>query len=383
MIPNAIDFVQFRHFRYADPIGRFFKVKQRIRSLTALESFLDSVKYRDAFYSVSKWLNPHKLGKRAEENEYETCFLGADLLFDIDFKPFSAENVEKARKEAIRLADYLHHEKRVNIKYIAFSGGKGFHISCKDDEKYFGKPHERESAATKSRISLVTEIENLGIRIDSKITTDMRRIVRIPGTINSSTGYICRVLNPGELLNSDARQIIGATPRIDPLPLPKKSEIQTEKQKQDESDTVALMIKSNICGTKRTTLILQYSKFFDAKSAIRKLRNNYRIQLIFVMKKNRVYYIVSPIALDMERMVKISSVLSKSDNARYLKYGYCSFPADAKPVFFNDGESKDNSKELCSRAHLGFLEQMFSTKSNLEHKLCGKESLIMAINIIE
>ncbi len=376
MIPDVINFIRFRHFRYVNEKNKFIKVTHKIHSLVELNSFFNSTKYLDAYYSTSTWINPHKLGPRTTENEYETIFLNNDIFLDIDFKPFNIENIERARKEAVALTEYLN-SKKIPITYIAFSGGKGFHISCVDTKKYSGTPLERELAIAKARVVFADEIEKLGIKIDSKITKDTRRIVRIPGTINSSTGYLCQCLSINELINSTARKIIAATPRIEIEKPVKKTNVQ--QQKCEDENTI-LSIKSNVCGTMRNIIVFQYNNYRDAKNAIKKLNEVYSISLIFLLKKARQFYVISPITLDKARILKIANVLSKPDYTKYSKYGYTSFPVDAQPIFFNEITSKDYPY---SKAHLGFLEKLFNLKENTMRKLCGEEKLIMTIDIIE
>jgi hypothetical protein len=91
-------------------------------------------------------------------------------------------------------------KKKWTLKYIAFSGSKGFHVCYNDPWTYnFAKPFEREMQANKKREKLVKTLKDKLI-FDYKITSDSRRIVRIPGTYNSKSGYKCSIINE-EMLN--------------------------------------------------------------------------------------------------------------------------------------------------------------------------------------
>jgi hypothetical protein len=57
----------------------------------------------------------------------------------------------------------------------------------------------REDEAKAARREIIARVLAEGIAIDTKITADTRRIIRVPGTINSKTGYVCTLLTRNEL----------------------------------------------------------------------------------------------------------------------------------------------------------------------------------------
>jgi hypothetical protein len=335
-----------------------------------LRALLSRTTCLDVYYSTSTWLNPHKLGRRSEEDIYDSLFLKNDIFFDIDFKPFSAENLEKARQEAIILLAYLR-SRRIPVKYMAFSGSKGFHISCQDSKSYAGNPLQRELATLEARKALVAEVESEGIKIDGKITADTRRIVRVPGTVNSKSGYMCRLVDEDELIDSSAKDILKKTP--------KKTIVLPPKRPRQEQDDVHLGIKTNIAGTKRGILSMTFRSYRQAKHALISLED-YGIPIAFLLKKGRSFNVISPVALDTPRLLKICNRFSKGDQARYSKYGYTTFPADAKPLYH-----RILSPDRChtfSRSHLAYLLQLFRLPP-MEERMCGKEELSMDIGLIE
>lgn len=86
------------------------------------------------------------------------------------------------------------------LKYAAFSGSKGFHLLFDDpDWESVADPFEREQRVIERRRALVGEVIAEGIAIDTSVTVDTRRIIRVPGTINSRTGYACTRLTPEQL----------------------------------------------------------------------------------------------------------------------------------------------------------------------------------------
>ena len=199
---------KFRHIRYVDRNARFVKARKKIRSYGELMRFLSRQRYLDAYYSVARFVNPHKISARKKAAATEDLFLGMDLFFDIDFDDSSMEeNIAKAMKETKKIVKYGK-KKKWRRKYIAFSGSKGFHVSYEDPFSYRArKPWEREEEAIKKRKALVKRMQKEKIKFDTKITVDSRRIVRVPGTYNSKTGYKCTII-PAEWLERGAAYVL-------------------------------------------------------------------------------------------------------------------------------------------------------------------------------
>ena len=135
-------------------------------------------------------------------------------MFDIDRSPFSPVSLEQAREDTLKLLDFCrdHH---LPVKYLAFSGSKGFHLVCRDLYRYDNPdPFAREDMAREVRRDLISRVRAEGINFDEKITADTRRILRVPGTINSKTGFACTRLTAGQL-EQPAREILKYIPRAD------------------------------------------------------------------------------------------------------------------------------------------------------------------------
>ena len=212
-----------RHFRILLPRGTFLKLEARIRSEEVLRKWL--VRYRpiDVYYSTSCWLVPENLGRRERTPLSDNILLSSDIVFDIDRSPFSPENIELARQDTTKLLAFCD-DNGLAVKYIAFSGSKGFHVICKDPLRYDDpSPFVREDRARAARREIVARVLAEGIAIDTKITTDTRRIIRVPGTINSKTGYVCTVLTR-EQIGEPAGTILKYIPRAHagtpPIPAP-------------------------------------------------------------------------------------------------------------------------------------------------------------------
>ncbi|OPX63646.1 MULTISPECIES: hypothetical protein [unclassified Methanoregula] len=196
---SVITDLPHRHFRILLPRGTFLKIRSRIRSEKDLQTWLVRYRPSDVYYSTSCWLVPENIGRRERTPLSDNILLSSDIVFDIDRSPFSAENLELARQDTLQLLAFCDRH-RFSVKYIAFSGSKGFHVVCADPRRYDDpSPFVRENMAKEFRREITTRVLANGIAIDTKITADTRRIIRVPGTINSKTGYVCTILSREQL----------------------------------------------------------------------------------------------------------------------------------------------------------------------------------------
>ncbi len=220
---STIADLSHRHFRFLLPHGGFLKVPDRIRSEETLQRWLIRYRPSDVYYSSSCWLVPENVGRRERTPVSDNIFLSSDIVFDIDRQPFSEDSLEQARRDTVRLLSFCE-ENDMTVRYIAFSGSKGFHVVCADPRRYSDpSPFGREDAAKEVRRAILSRVLSEGIAVDSRITADTRRIIRVPGTINSKSGYVCTVLTRDQL-ERPAGEILKYIPRVTtgtpPIPLP-------------------------------------------------------------------------------------------------------------------------------------------------------------------
>ncbi len=148
---SAITDLPHRHFRFLLPRGRFLKIRDRIRDEATLRKWLIRYRPSDVYYSTSCWLVPENLGRRERTPVSDNIFLSSDIVFDIDRSPFSPVSLEQARGDTLKLLDFSrdHH---LPVKYLAFSGSKGFHLVCRDLYRYDNPdPFAREDMAREVR----------------------------------------------------------------------------------------------------------------------------------------------------------------------------------------------------------------------------------------
>ena len=206
-----------RHFRMVLPNGRFLKIKDVIRNTDDLQKWLQRLVPLHVYYTTGTWLNPVILSPRPKERGSgfldSGIILSHDIAFDIDRTPLLKRNIEAARQESLRLLDHMTGQ-GYELKYIAFSGSKGFHVVFRDTEReIIPDPYEREMEFIRERTELTKEILDSGIDIDTTVTKDTRRIIRVPGTINTRTGYACTVMDRTDL-EIPFREFIGKIPHL-------------------------------------------------------------------------------------------------------------------------------------------------------------------------
>ena len=104
----------------------------------------------------------------------------ADLVFDIVGDSLARKHLTKTQRESQKLLHFIE-DRGFKVKYIAFSGSKGFHVVCQDPfDIQAVSPLEREEIAKKVRKTLVEEI------IDSSSNRGFKVISPNPVLLNLS-----------------------------------------------------------------------------------------------------------------------------------------------------------------------------------------------------
>lgn len=323
---------QWRQFRLALGNGRFFKVPDQIRSPEGLKKWIAMKKPLDVYYSTACWLAPQRVG-RAGEKISENAFLFCDLAFDIDFSPFSIHNIEKAKKETAKMLEFLK-GKKIKVKYIAFSGSKGFHILCEDPWAIeIENPIEREKDAKKRRKGLAEEIKKRGIKFDSKITVDTRRIIRVPGTINSKTGLECRVVTEEEL-SMPASEIIKRCRHAKvTAPRTRKGDdrqisfvrkilgLHRLGARSSPQFYYATFLSNRAIGTRLFCPIIEFKlqKKAKVKALLEKTMQTYGLRDAFLFR-GRKWFALIPSALQERRIGKILKFAGSANLNSFMKY---------------------------------------------------------------
>jgi DNA primase small subunit len=204
-----------------------FVMKRHI-SFTSEESFWDYIVSETPahiYYSSAYYERPY------EEKMEEKGWIGADLIFDIDADHLpirgSIEKVlEVAKSEVKKLLKILSTDFGIKDVEVYFSGGRGYHIHVLDEDfrnlgsaerreivdyltlnnpKIFDKGKLIESNVVnrirrymdkkgipereiKKESVLKSIIDKLKVYIDAPVTADVKRLIRMPGSLHGKTG---------------------------------------------------------------------------------------------------------------------------------------------------------------------------------------------------
>jgi hypothetical protein len=205
-----------RHqFRWRCTLNRWHTAKRQIRSGEVLAKVTQKNTPRDMYVSTSAWLNPVNLPKIKDTKEPHPILLDHLIVFDIDIPPFSRKNMERARKAAVNLLDFIEGNKDFIRVHLVFSGSKGFHLIFREKDRTLFSiedPTKREHAVREARKELLKEVVDAGHPVDKGITADTRRIIRLPGSIHGSTGWECTIISE-DLLRTPFKKWRASIPR--------------------------------------------------------------------------------------------------------------------------------------------------------------------------
>jgi hypothetical protein len=357
-LPNLLPVtaLRFRHFRLLQPHGPFLKVRDRIRNAETLRRWL--IRYRpiDVYYSASCWLSPESLGRRGKTPLSSNIFLSSDIVFDIDRESFGIASIESARRDTLRLIQFCQ-SAGIQVKYIAFSGSKGFHVSCRDPYRYLDQdPYVREEMARSFRREIASQVAEEGITIDTKVTTDTRRIIRVPGTVNSKTGYVCTVLDEKQI-GEPAAKILKYIPRLSiaapPIPvmgdesplrgprmtpwLMNRTGVRSEPQSHFSYATFLL---SHVPGIQRQVPFFTYParrSVAGIRDELQGIQEMYGLSDIHMFRADDSISAVCFRTFPLERLKKIVMASSSQNRAAILKY---------RQLFFRDGEEIGEDQQV-------------------------------------
>jgi hypothetical protein len=355
---SAITDLPHRHFRFLLHRGTFLKLQHRIRSEDVLRRWLVRYRPSDVYYSTSCWLVPENLGRRERTPVSDNILLSSDVAFDIDRSPFSPANLELARGDTLRLLTFCD-DNDMTVKYIAFSGSKGFHVICADTCRSDDpSPFVREDEAKARRKEIIARVLAKGIAIDTRITADTRRIIRVPGTINSKTGYICTVLSRQQM-SQPVSAILKYVPRVnsgtplipvrgDDRPLRGSRIISWlcyrfgVRSKPTPRFSYATYLVSSVPKTPLQVPLFVYPphrRIGQVEVMLSSVQEQYKLSDIYLFCSNTG---ISAICLRTFPLRRLEKIIRASGSANYgtlIKY---------RQVFFRVGEVRDENQKLMS-----------------------------------
>lgn len=381
---SAITDLNRRHFRFLLPNGRFFKIKDIIRSPGDLQEWLLELKPRDVYYSTSTYLNPTAVAPRPRKaTDYwgpGNVILSSDIAFDLDRKPLSLLNLERGRKDAVRLLDLMTGRGH-RLKYAAFSGSKGFHLVFHDGHGIEEDPRLREEAIILRRKALVSEVMSQGINIDASVTVDTRRIIRLPGTVNSKTGYCCQLLSEEQLRSPVASWIDGVARLEAHMRIPRFAwkapiKLRAADRRPAERDGelgYTTFISSSVLGTKGRHAVLASLPRNTLDSAVRRLaaaQREFDLTDIYLFELPRSYQAICLKTVQRNRYQKILDLLGSPSAGQLRHYDHVSLrmgplvdhelralEPPARFITCLECSPEARSNNFASRGHIAFLKK--------------------------
>ncbi|TFG73887.1 MAG: hypothetical protein E4H21_11740 [Thermodesulfobacteriales bacterium] len=405
--------LNFRHFRYRLTNGSFYKVKEKIRNNIDFQRSLLENMPLDVYYSTATWLNPHIIGSKLDNDILKNVMLGCDLVFDIDVNQ-SIKTIEEARLQAIKICDFLK-SLDISIRYHAFSGSKGFHVVCNDPwvlEIVEENPRKREVSAAEKRKEIVEEAKKNGLLFDEKVTIDTRRIIRVPWTINSKTGFVCTIISKN-ILESDLETIFKLVPSVGSnaprisyireMTDPSVYKISGSKgrlgvrPKPNPKLCYSTFFTSNIPKTTLKIPVLEFGNWVrieKIESTLNEVQEKYGLGDIYLFADSIRYWAISLKALSQRRIEKILASTESLNLNQCKKYG-CTYTRIGKSIDVEGNVVQEEPKYLkcyeskllgqASRTHFEFFSSLGVRVSEKDVQFCGggKEKLEIVHAIIE
>jgi DNA primase catalytic subunit len=342
---NPIDFAWIpspnqHSYRWRTNKGRWVTARRRIRNHQTLAKAIGKDVVSDLYFSTSRWLNPIDLPRLRDKEQPHPILLDHLIVFDIDVAPLSLKNLEQARITAIDLHDYLAEDASIEFLSCSFSGSKGFHLFYLDMERdkfAIEDPKEREETVRESRKQLLKRVLEEGFNVDNRVTADTRRIIRLPGSIHGTTGYMCTVLGL-EQLKKPLKDLLEDIPRIESAQkIPKrarklkKKAKKKKKSKQRKSivDTRAVQqymveVSTHVPGTKDRSVImlwlpLAWGSGQKALETALDMINEENLGPCSFWQQGDHILMLCPLALPRAQVVKLFTSYKMSKRAAILK----------------------------------------------------------------
>jgi DNA primase catalytic subunit len=404
----------FRHFRFKQMNGKTWrKVPERIKTKGELQKWILKLGGVDLYYSTSAWLNPQKVSTKGDSGTYivsDNLILWNDLVFDIDAKePIKERGLDLARKSTWNLYQGMKkYEDRFEFKYCAFTGYKGFRLVYQDKQTMPENARARLDYIENNRkifiVKLLKDIKSASKKtklyfyklepfFDEKITINPLCVIRVLGSVHSSTGFISTKIKP-DLLRKPIKELIKHIPHIckrrpgisvkremtpsDRYPCPRLL-----NHAKDVSGLASLQflfkeyryyLTNKVLGIKKGFIpifIYQDNQKYYKKEVI-SLQNKYNLGPIFIFESYNTKVIFALKTMQRKQLLKVlntSSSKSKNDFKKHKRI--------FAPFFMN-------LKEVIPYKYTGHLSKghsiMFKEYHKVSSDLCGwpKVELIRA-----
>lgn len=380
----------FRHFRFKLSDKSWRKVPEKISTKEELIKWIIKLGGCDIYYSITEWFNPHIVSAKGMSGTYfvaDNLILNNDLVFDIDAtEPVTLNRLDIARKSTYNIYEIMRrYVRQYELEYLAFTGLKGFRLVYKDRNiELPTNARERLDYIETKRNLFIDEIHeklNRGkfgfykvkSKFDEKVTTNVMGVIRVLGTVHSSTGYISTKLSPTSL-KKPIDKLLYNIPHIGKRrPVIPKREMKLDGGKppcprllQSAKDVTGLaslpyqhvnfryFFTNRVLGVKRGYIpILIYQKFQTRfKKEVTQLQEKYRLGLIYIYDADN--YIVV-LALKVMQKRQLQKLLNESTSKT--KYDFMKYNRIFSPLLMKQTEKVYNKfTGRLSKGHFYYVE---------------------------
>ena len=385
-------------FRWRTNDNRWLTARRRVRDHASFLKAIGMSAPRDVYVSTASWLNPIDLPRLRENPEHYPVLLDHFVVFDIDVAPFSIENLTKAQSITCELMGWLEVHENLILRSVSFSGSKGFHLIYDDpDREAFAlpDPKEREMAVKAQRKALLNRVVEAGFEVDTKVTADTRRILRLPGSLHGSTGFACTRITV-EALNGPLEELLRTLyrhpsapdipQRVDPPPAKSSAKPKAAPAKQPAEAWFKLRVNTHVQGTKnRHVLMMWLPKSWGAplgamEHALEWIEHDNLGPCSFWRHDERVL-MLCPLAIPRPKLVKMykrRGLLLSQSKLKQREHQWTSLTPpdvtgleDSEPELMGIYGVSYEGVPLYSRQHLELERRLGVHRDLPSHELCG------------
>ena len=386
-------------FRWRTNDNRWLTAKRRVRDHASFLKAIGNSAPRDVYVSTASWLNPIDLPRLRDDPEIYPVLLDHFVVFDIDVAPFSIENLRKAQSIACELMGWLEAQENLMLRSVSFSGSKGFHLIYDDpDREAFALPElkEREMVVKAQRKALLDRVVEAGFEVDTKVTADTRRILRLPGSLHGSTGYACTRISV-ETLNGpleDLLEMLYRHPsapdipeRVDPPPTQTSPKPKLKPAPEPAEPWFKLRVNTHVQGTKdrhvsMMWLPISWGTPLEAMARALEWIEHDNLGPCSFWRHDKRVLMLCPMAIprpQLMKMYKRRGLLLSQSNLRQREHQWTSLsPPDVNGLETDEPEPMGiygvayQGVPLYSRQHLELERRLGVHRNLLSHELCGE-----------
>ena len=377
-----------RHqFRWRNVTGKWMQNKKKISKPSQLNISFRNKPPLDLYYGTAEWLEPVGLPRLREKNKPAPILLDHLVVFDIDKKPFCRLRLEQARKITSQLLKWLKTNENLELLYVCYSGGKGFHVVMKDlDRNKFSipDPREREKIVRQERKQLLHRVLDAGFEVDKTVTADTRRIIRVPTSLHGGTGWVCTIIEE-TLVHTPIKHWLNEIPRHDKskklkfwVPKTRRKKNKRPRQKklhpaEDKGSSIVVEASTHVNGTKDRSVLLAWLPEHWSEKRKNKFYNQLSqdgLSPCHIWKSENRELILVPLSLQKKQMMrKLKKLGLISVYSQYQKLGHAWI--EISPRQWENGEidndftylgvlesNRDKLPEPWSNPHLQLVQQL-------------------------